>query len=34
MPVPLSAVMVDDYMGPILEAARTGDFSLIGNMPQ
>jgi alcohol dehydrogenase class IV len=32
MPVPLSADTVDDYMGPILEAARTGDFSLIRNM--
>ncbi len=29
MPVPLSAETVDDYMGPILEAAATGDFSLI-----
>lgn len=33
MPVPLSADTVDDFMGPILEAARTGDFSLIRNMP-
>ena len=32
MPVPLSAETVDDYMGPILEAARTGDFGLIRNM--
>jgi len=32
MPVPLSAETVDDYMGPILEAAKTGDFSLIRNM--
>jgi len=32
MPVPLSAETVDDYMGPILEAARTGDFALIRNM--
>ena len=32
MPVPLSADMVDDYMGPILEAAKLGDFSLIRNM--
>lgn len=32
MPVPLSAERIDDYMGPILEAARTGDFSLIRNM--
>jgi alcohol dehydrogenase class IV len=33
MPVPLSAETVDDYMGPVLEAARTGDFTLIKNMP-
>jgi len=32
MPVPLSADTVDEYMGPILQAARTGDFSLIKNM--
>ena len=32
MPVPLSAATVDDFMGPILEAARTGDFGLIKNM--
>lgn len=32
MPVPLSAATVDEYMGPVLEAARTGDFSLIRNM--
>jgi alcohol dehydrogenase class IV len=32
MPVPLSAETVDDYMGPILQAARSGDFSLIPNM--
>ena len=31
MPVSLTADQVDDYMGPILEAARTGDFSLIRN---
>jgi alcohol dehydrogenase class IV len=29
MPVPLSAETVDDLMGPIIEAAKTGDFSLI-----
>lgn len=29
MPVPLTANMIDDYMGPILEAAAAGDFSLI-----
>ncbi len=33
MPVPLTAEMVDDYMGPILEAARDGDLSLIKNVP-
>jgi alcohol dehydrogenase len=29
MPVPLTADMVDEYMGPVLEAAKTGDLSLI-----
>ena len=32
MPVPLAADTVEDYMGPVLEAARTGDFSLIQNV--
>lgn len=32
MPVPLSAEMIDDYMGPVLQAAATGDFSLIRNV--
>jgi alcohol dehydrogenase class IV len=32
MPIPLSAEQVDEYMGPILEAAKTGDISLIKNM--
>jgi len=32
MPVPLSAATVEEYMGPVLEAARTGNFSLIRNM--
>ena len=32
MPVPLVASQVDKYMGPILEAAKSGDFSLIMNM--
>ena len=32
MPVPLRAEMVDEYMGPVLEAARTGDLSLIKNV--
>jgi len=29
MPVPLDASLIDEYMGPILEAAKTGDFSII-----
>jgi alcohol dehydrogenase len=33
MPVPLTAAMVDDYMGPVLEAARDGDLSIIRNVP-
>ena len=32
MPVPLHASSVDQYMRPILEAAKTGDFGLIANM--
>lgn len=32
MPVPLTAEMVDEYMGPILRAAQTGDLSLIKNV--
>lgn len=32
MPVPLNADLVDEYMAPILAAAKTGDFSLIKNM--
>lgn len=31
MPVPLTAEMVDEYMGPVLYAARDGDLSLIKN---
>lgn len=31
MPVPLTAEMVDEYMGPVLRAAATGDLSLIRN---
>jgi alcohol dehydrogenase class IV len=34
MPVPLSAALVNDTLGPVLEAARTGDFSLIRNLPR
>jgi len=33
MPVPLTAEMVDEYMGPILQAARDGDLSLIKTVP-
>jgi hypothetical protein len=33
MPVSLSPEMVDDYMGPVLEAARTGNLQLIQNVP-
>lgn len=32
MPVPMSARTVDEYMGRVLDAARTGDFSLIRNV--
>jgi DNA-binding phage protein len=32
MPVALTASQVDEYMKPILEAAKTGNFSLIKNM--
>lgn len=32
MPIPLSAETIDDYMGPILEAAKTGDLSVIKNV--
>jgi alcohol dehydrogenase len=32
MPVPLHADLVDRYMGPILEAAWTGEFGKIRNM--
>jgi alcohol dehydrogenase len=33
MPIPLQASEVDEYMTPILEAAQTGNFDLIKNMP-
>jgi alcohol dehydrogenase class IV len=33
MPVPLTAEMVDEYMGPILEAVKDGDLSRIKNVP-
>ena len=32
MPVPLTTEMIDDYMAPILEAARDGNLSLIKNV--
>jgi alcohol dehydrogenase class IV len=32
MPVPLTAEMVDEYMKPVLEAARDGNLSIIKNV--
>ncbi len=32
MPVPITEEMIDEYMRPILEAARDGDLSLIKNV--
>jgi alcohol dehydrogenase class IV len=32
MPIPLTAAMVDEYMGPILEAARDGNLKKIRNV--
>jgi alcohol dehydrogenase class IV len=32
MPVPLTADMIDEYMGPILRAAQSGDLSMIKNV--
>lgn len=32
MPIPLNADLVDEYMAPILEAAKTGDFTVIKNL--
>jgi len=32
MPVPLTDEMVDEYMGPVLQAAAGGDLSLIKNV--
>ena len=29
MPIPLTADMIDEYMGPVLRAGATGDVSLI-----
>jgi alcohol dehydrogenase len=34
MPVPLSADMVDEYVGSLLEAARAGDLGQIKNVPR
>jgi len=32
MPVPLNADLIDEYMGPILHAAKTGNLALIKNL--
>jgi alcohol dehydrogenase class IV len=32
MPVPLTAAMIDEYMGPILESAKTGNLEMIKNV--
>ncbi len=32
MPVPLTADLVDEYMGSVLEAAKTGDLEVVRNM--
>jgi alcohol dehydrogenase len=32
MPVPLNASLIDEYMAPILQAAKSGDFTLIKNL--
>jgi alcohol dehydrogenase len=32
MPIPLNRDMIDEFMGPVLEAAASGDFSLIKNV--
>lgn len=34
MPIPLTAEMVDEYMGPVLEAAAEGDLGRIKNVPE
>jgi len=33
MPVPLTPDLVDEYMGPVLKAAKTGNLALIENVP-
>jgi len=32
MPVSLTTEMIDEYMGPVLQAAKTGDLTLIKNV--
>jgi len=32
MPVPLSADRIDEYMGAVLQAAKTGDLELVKNL--
>jgi alcohol dehydrogenase len=32
MPIPMTAAMIDEYMGPILQAAACGDLQLIRNL--
>jgi hypothetical protein len=32
MPIALTAAQIDEYMRPIPEAAKTGDFNIIKNM--
>jgi alcohol dehydrogenase len=32
MPVKLTAETVDEYMGPVLQAAKTGDLAAIKNV--
>lgn len=32
MPIPLTAEMIDDYMGPVLQAAKDGNLALIRNV--
>jgi alcohol dehydrogenase class IV len=32
MPIPLTAAMIDEYMAPLLQAAATGDLTLIKNV--
>jgi alcohol dehydrogenase len=32
MPIPMTAGMIDEYMGPVLRAAACGDLQLIRNV--